>query len=117
MSGEPQTHAGEKAEKEQGGRPLDVYVGPLVDFMAAYAAGFGDAIADTLPKFTRAADRRVIERFLPVLAEAFDARLIERINERNRQHFAYERPRLPANWQHALADAVRRWNKQKPPGT
>lgn len=108
--------ADEEVKKGTGGRPLDVYIGALVDLMAANAGAFGDAVADRVPAITRAADRRAVERFLPPFAEAIDARLIERIKERNQEHFVYERPRLPKNLRHTLADAMRRWNKKQPPG-
>jgi hypothetical protein len=108
--------ADESVKKNTGGRPLDVYVGALVDLIAANVAAFGDAVADTLPTITSAAGRRAVERFLPVLGEAFDARLDERLHERNQQHFAHERPRSPKDWEHALADAMRRRSKKIPPG-
>ena len=117
MAGETPAPAEEKVEKNPGGgRPLDIYIGALVDFMAGNVAGFADAVAETLPKIARPADRRAVEQFLLVFAEVFEIRLIERIRERNRQHFVYERPRLPKDWEHTLADAMRRWNKKEPPG-
>ncbi len=117
VAGETPAPAEEKVEKNPGGgRPLDIYIGALVDFMAGNVAGFADAVAETLPKIARPADRRAVEQFLLVFAEVFEIRLIERIRERNRQHFVYERPRLPKDWEHTLADAMRRWNKKEPPG-